>query len=213
MTTSQNAFRRNLLKTLIPLSSILIIILGALVLLRQSGSEQHEIGDGHDHSAGVVQVGETFPVIQMSRLDGSQVSLKDFKGKILILNLWATWCEACMVEMPSLQALAAAYKDQGVEVWALSLDEEYKTEVAPVVKKLNLQLPIFVDAEQKISEILNVEVIPITYIISGDSFKLLNIEEGERDWMSADLRKSIEAHLKGPDSQQNTPSEGPANHG
>jgi peroxiredoxin len=209
MTTPQNAFRRNLLKTLIPLASILVIILGALLLLRQSGSEQHELGDGHDHGTGIVQVGEPFPAIRMNRLDGSQVSLKEFKGRLLVLNLWATWCEACMVEMPSLQSLAAAYKDQGLEVWALSLDEEYKTEVAPVVKKLNLQLPIFVDEEQKISEILSVEVIPVTYIISGSDLKLLSIEEGERDWMSADIRKSIETHLKGPETSAAAPSDHP----
>jgi peroxiredoxin len=196
MTTPQSNFRKNLVKTLVPLAAILGVAIGILVLSRAPSDESHFSGDGHDHGISEIEIGQTFPDIKLTTLEGTQQALSAFTGKVLVLNLWATWCEACMVEMPSLQKLNESLHPQGLEVWALSLDEEYKTEVPPVVKKLGLELPVFIDPGQELANTLNVEMIPITYIIEGKTLKLLAVEEGERDWASDSMTQKLQSYLQ-----------------
>lgn len=72
--------------------------------------------------------------------DGKSLKLADYKGKILILNLWATWCGPCRMEMPELVKISREYKDKGVEVVGLSVEEQEETDLA--VKRFGEQMKI-----------------------------------------------------------------------
>jgi cytochrome c biogenesis protein CcmG/thiol:disulfide interchange protein DsbE len=71
-----------------------------------------------------LQLGKAAPEVQARLLDGSKtVQLSSSRGKVVIINFWATWCVPCKEEMPALQSYYERHKDQGLEVWAISMDE------------------------------------------------------------------------------------------
>jgi peroxiredoxin len=194
MTTPSRKQKISLLQVLIPVAAIIVLAISSTLLLRERLNDEHYEGDGHTHEGQEISVGNPFPDLKFTRLDGSTTRLSEFKGKLLVLNLWATWCEACMVEMPSLQKLHEQLSKDGIEVWALSLDESYQSEVPPVVKKLGLTFEIFSDPNQQIGETLQTEMIPVTYIIEGSTRKLLAVEEGEKDWIDPGMVKKLRAY-------------------
>lgn len=79
--------------------------------------------------------GEPAPDLTLKDLNGTDVSLSDLKGKVVLLNFWATWCEACRVEVPWLIDLQHKYADQGLVILGVALDDEGKKVVAPFVAK------------------------------------------------------------------------------
>lgn len=85
--------------------------------------------------------------LNLSALDGSKVRLRDLRGQIVVLNFWATWCGPCKEELPLLAATANEYKDKGVTVVAVSLDEKKdRPRVAAFVKERQLSFPVWTGA-------------------------------------------------------------------
>jgi peroxiredoxin len=85
-------------------------------------------------------------------------SLKDMRGKVVLLNFWATWCPPCRKEMPDLEALYLRFKDQGLIVLAVS--DEDATKVVPFVVERNITYPVLLDPGRKVNEQLQIEGIP-----------------------------------------------------
>ncbi|HTQ60978.1 MAG TPA: redoxin domain-containing protein [Candidatus Solibacter sp.] len=79
--------------------------------------------------------GEAAPEFTLKDLDGKNVSLSDYKGKVVLVNFWATWCEPCQVEIPWLIELQQKYEPKGFVVLGISMDDEGKSVVAPWVGK------------------------------------------------------------------------------
>jgi thiol-disulfide isomerase/thioredoxin len=88
--------------------------------------------------------------------------VESLKGKVVLLNFWATWCGPCLQEMPFLQGLYNKYKDKGVEILSVSIDE-YDFRVPPVVTKLKLDFPVFVEPE--FGERFNAQTVPLNIFI------------------------------------------------
>ncbi len=169
--------------------------LSALVwvgLSQLSGHSHLSDGEGQDtHSGDALElgVGSPLPNIELQGLDKRLNRLSQVAGKVTLINFWATWCESCLIEMPSIEKLYAEYKDQGLQVIAVSLDEPTTSEeIVPLVKKLNLSFPIFEDPQQRLSELLSISAIPITLVVDRD-LKILMVENGERDWFSPEIQE------------------------
>jgi hypothetical protein len=96
----------------------------------------------------MLKEGSAAPDFTLPVLGGGEASLSALKGKVVVVNFWATWCPPCLVEMPVLNEIYAAYRDQGVEVLGLSLDEEGLPVTKPFVEKLGVTYPI-VEADRK----------------------------------------------------------------
>jgi len=130
-------------------------------------------------------LGDQVPDFTLRNDDGTPVSLKDFRGKIVVLNFWASWCAPCVDEIPSLKSLADRYRDKDVVVIAVSRDadpEAYKEFIAKYqVNFLTLRNP-----SNSVGEMYGTFQIPETYIISREG-KLLNKIIGEANWTSADM--------------------------
>ena len=108
------------------------------------------------------------PGFNLPVLGGGEVSLAALKGKVVVVNFWATWCPPCINEMPVLNDLYVAYRDQGVEVLGLSLDEEGLPITKPFVEKLEVTYPI-VEADRKTYQAYgNVLTIPHTFVIDRE---------------------------------------------
>ncbi len=127
------------------------------------------------------------PEFSLSDLTGKTVHLKDFRGKLILLNFFATWCHPCREEMPGMERLFRSHRAKGFVVVAVNLQESAKM-VRPFVEKLKLSFPIVLDVEGTISREYGVRALPVTFLIGRDG-KILWRAIGGRDWESAEARK------------------------
>lgn len=117
------------------------------------------------------------PDIKLKTLDNKEVSLKDFSGKVVLLNFWATWCVPCVAEMPALERLYQGLKDKNFEIVAVSTDpEESSADVAKFVKEKGLSFTILKDPEMSIPPQFTVSGFPETFFL-GKNGELLQFED------------------------------------
>ncbi|HWP83740.1 MAG TPA: TlpA disulfide reductase family protein [Terriglobia bacterium] len=132
-----------------------------------------------------VGLGELVPDFTLPKDDGQPVSLADFRGQIVVLNFWASWCAPCVDELPSLKRFAQQYAGKGVTVLGVSLDEDpeaYKEFLARFqINFLNVR-----NASRNVSDLYGTFKLPETYIISKDGH-LLNKIIGPTDWTSQQM--------------------------
>ena len=119
-------------------------------------------------------------------LDGKMVSLSDYKGKVVLLNIWATWCPPCVEEMPSMERLYQKFKGQNFEILAVSIDEPGLKVVAPFMKKSNLTFPALIDSEGAIKAVYGITGIPESFIIDKQG-NLIKKIMGPVDWATRDI--------------------------
>ena len=131
---------------------------------------------------------------ELTDLSGAKVKLSALKGKVVVLNFWATWCNPCMSEMPSLQRLFAAYKDQGLTVLAVDLQED-KATVQAKAKELGLEFPILLDAAGSVGGTYNARAIPTTYLVDRKGMIFSRII-GAREWDTKEMMEIFRRILK-----------------
>jgi len=132
------------------------------------------------------------PELNFTDIDEQPANLAAYKGKPLIVNLWATWCAPCVKEMPSLARLAAALKDQGVAVVAISEDRGGKYVVDPFLKEHAISgLPIYLDKTMSTGKAFKATtVLPMTILINAEGNEIGRVF-GDREWDSAESRAEI----------------------
>ena len=102
----------------------------------------------------------------LTDLKGATWHLADLKGKVVLVNFWATWCPPCRKEMPDLQALYDKYKDQGFVV--LSISDEEAAKVAPFIAERKISYPVLLDPGRKVNEAFVVEGIPKSFVYNRE---------------------------------------------
>jgi peroxiredoxin len=147
--------------------------------------------------AGVVELkeGQPGPGFTLSTLDGGRVSAADHRDKLVIVNFWATWCQPCTLEMPSLEALWQRYRDRGLVVLAISVDRGApRTLLEPYVRNLKLTFPILLDPDARTSERWRVTALPWSFLVrpGGD---VVGMATGAREWNSDEMRALVERLL------------------
>jgi thiol-disulfide isomerase/thioredoxin len=127
---------------------------------------------------------------------GQPVHVADFKGKVLVLNLWATWCAPCVAEMPTLAKLATAYSGRPVAVVAVSVDTQKDVEKARAFIGQNTPLGFYSDPQMKLPFAFKPPVsgMPTTVIYSAEGVELGRLSGGA-DWSGADARAVIDHAL------------------
>jgi peroxiredoxin len=98
----------------------------------------------------------------LTELSGKTWTLKEQRGKVVVLNFWATWCPPCRKEMPDLEALYQQFKDQGLVILAISDEDAGK--VQPFVAQQKVTYPILLDPGRKVNELFQIEGIPKTFV-------------------------------------------------
>lgn len=108
----------------------------------------------------------------LSSLDGVEMSLLDFKGRVIIMDFWATWCGPCEVEIPSFVELQEEYGEKGLQILGVSLDRGGKEDLINFCDNLNINYPILI-GNNALANKFGVQAIPTTYIIDreGNLFK------------------------------------------
>ncbi|MEK6618187.1 MAG: TlpA disulfide reductase family protein, partial [Nitrospirota bacterium] len=111
-------------------------------------------------------VGKTAPDFKLPDLGDKDVRLLDFRGKVVFLNFWATWCKPCREEMPSMEVLYKNFERDGLVVLAISIDRvTTKKDIPPFVKSLNLTFPILIDSWGQTDKRYKLMGVTETYII------------------------------------------------
>jgi len=109
-------------------------------------------------------IGSPSPHFQLKTLKGSSTAIADYRGKVILLNFWATWCKPCMKEMPEIQAAYEEYKDQDFVVLAVNFGEKPK-KAALLVKQMGLTFPILLDRKVELASRHQVVSLPVSFFI------------------------------------------------
>jgi peroxiredoxin len=135
------------------------------------------------------------PNFILETVTGEKISLKDFKGKAVLLNFWATWCQPCKKELPSMQRIYEELRSEGVEVVAISIDRNKKEQVEKYMKNYNLTFPVLLDPNQKVRKDYFILGLPTSYLIGGDG-KLKGFISGAREWDSNASKEMFSTLIK-----------------
>jgi thiol-disulfide isomerase/thioredoxin len=136
------------------------------------------------------------PIIALTDVSGNTVDLSDFKGKLVLVNLWATWCEPCLREMPSLERLRSQLGER-IAVLGVSEDRGGGKAVEPFIAKLGLtSIKIYIDPKSAVGRAFEVRGLPTSLLIDRDG-KLVGRVEGAAEWDSPKIMAILEPFLPG----------------
>jgi cytochrome c biogenesis protein CcmG, thiol:disulfide interchange protein DsbE len=139
-----------------------------------------------------VAAGKIAADFKLTDLAGRSISLSSLRGKVVFLNIWATWCAPCREEMPSIESLYEALrKDKDFVVLAVSQDTSGRKAVASYVKENDLRFTVLLDPQNEVSEAYGISGIPETFIINRDG-RIVAHHLGPYNWSSPDIREALE---------------------
>ena len=159
---------------------MIIIGIGIIVLLQTKDSSFNLSGKPR------LGKGAVAPNFSLSGLDGKMINIADYKGKVVFLNIWATWCPPCVQEMPSMEKLYQELKDEEFEILAVSIDASGDEAVIPFMKEYGLSFPALLDTNSSIKSLYQTTGVPETFIIDKDGIIADKII-GPRDWATPDV--------------------------
>jgi len=122
------------------------------------------------------------PAVELAGLDGPAWQLASARGRPVLLNFWATWCEPCRAEMPALQQLARAHQDQGLQLLAVNY-KEGEPAVRRFLQATGLELPVLLDRDGAAAKAFDVRIFPSTIGIDRQG-RARFVVTGEFDWSS-----------------------------
>jgi thiol-disulfide isomerase/thioredoxin len=135
------------------------------------------------------------PQFSFATADGGTKSLKDWQGKVVLLNLWATWCVPCREEMPALDKLQAALGGKDFDVVAINIDKGGPEKAQSFLKEIGVtDLPLYTDPTGKLFSVLRAIGMPTTLLIDGKGNEIGRLA-GPADWASPEAKKLIEAAI------------------
>jgi thiol-disulfide isomerase/thioredoxin len=141
-------------------------------------------------------IGGAAPLFKVQTLEGSYFSLSEFRGKVVLIEFWATWCPPCKASIPEIEALKKRFNDNDLVVLGINLDEgaDIKERVAAFKDAYKITYPIGLDSDGKISSKYRVSSIPMIYLLDRN-LKIAQIYTGYTPGMGEKISKEIEALL------------------
>jgi peroxiredoxin len=139
-------------------------------------------------------LGSRAPEFALRDMKGNYVSITGLRGKVVVVNFWATWCPPCRIEMPSLNRLHNDYRSKGLVVVAVTTESSERG-IRNYLSETHLNLPIVLDNDGRVSKIYGVFSLPTSYVIDRSGTVVLYYM-GEQNWDSIELRSKIEALLE-----------------
>ena len=140
-------------------------------------------------------VGYLAPRFTLRNLKGNYESLESYRGQVVVLNFWATWCAPCRVEMPSFEKLYRRYRSEGVSVLAVTLDKNAKPKIKSFVDEHNLSFPVLLDSKSEVERLYPSMTVPFTYVIDRKGRVVARVD-GAKNWESEETFEAIEYLLK-----------------
>lgn len=153
--------------------------------------------DLYDMGFGIFTEEVEAPEFTVSTLNGEEASLADYEGKLILLNLWATWCPPCRAEMPSMQALYDELESDGFTILALAAPNpprETEEKIRQHIADNNFTFPVLVDSEYTAYRIYNTGSIPTSYLINTKGNLVARLT-GAIEWDTPEMQAVLEKML------------------
>ena len=187
----KNKPRKNT-RLLLTILSVCIACVLLIVLLRKDR-------DSTLRATKPIQPGLEVPNFAFPDINGKQISLSDHRGKVVLVNVWATWCPPCRQEMPSMQRLYEKFKGENLEILAVSIDSEGGEAVAPFMRKMHLTFPALLDPEETIIPLYGITGVPESFIIDKDGILVEKIV-GPMNWATPEVFSLFKGLIQKPSS-------------
>lgn len=135
-------------------------------------------------------MGAAAPALELPDIEGGTVSLQELRGRVVMLNIWATWCPPCLREMPSMQRVYEQHRESGLEILAVAVDDFPGTReddgrvvglVSDFVDRLGVTFPIVLDPSGDTERLFDTEYLPTTILIDRQG-RIRAREVGGREW-------------------------------
>jgi len=140
-------------------------------------------------------VGYLAPRFTLRNLKGNFDSLENYRGQVVVLNFWATWCAPCRVEMPSFEKLYRRYRSEGVTVLAVTMDKSATLQIKSFIDEYGLSFPILLDSKGEVERLYPSMTVPFTYVIDRNGRVVARVD-GAKNWESKETFEAIEYLLK-----------------
>ena len=167
----------------------LFVLLLLFCMLGAACSKKKEESGGTSGDVGV-EVGLLAPELKVRNLKRGFSALSDYRGKVVLINFWATWCGPCKAEMPSMEMLYQNYKRGDFEILAVSIDTEGEPRVRAFVEDFGFTFPILLDFAFMINDQYQVRVVPTSFLIDRHG-KIAYRALGARDWNDSESRAVV----------------------
>jgi len=142
-----------------------------------------------------VKLGEPAPDFQLPDLQGHLVTLSDLRGKVVLLNFWATWCGPCRVEMPAMEQLYRTLSRKDFEILAVSIDTQGVAVTRPFQQEYHLTFPILHDADYRVGLMYGARSLPMTFLVDRQGVVRHQIF-GARDWGASEAQQLVQMLMK-----------------
>ena len=176
-------------KFILPAIILLLMFVGVGLPLFYNGffaiaGSQHQELDRLFSNIGILKIPQiSRPVeIQLKDVFGNTVSLSDFRGNVVFLNFWATWCPPCVIEMPSMQKLHRRFKDKNFVMVAIN-SQETDTQVKSFLNKYKLSFTALLDSSGEVGTWFDVNAFPTTFVLDKEG-RIIGRALGPREWDS-----------------------------
>ena len=177
----------------------LIIFISAILFLLEHFTETpisiEDIQTKEIFNAKKSSVGYFAPSFKLRNIKGNYESLESYRGEVVVLNFWATWCAPCRIEMPSFEKLYRRYRSEGVTVLAITLDKNSENKIKSFVDEYDLSFPVLLDEKGEAERLYPSMTIPFTYIIDRQG-RIVARVDGAKNWESSETFEAIEYLLK-----------------
>ena len=134
------------------------------------------------------------PDFTLRQFDGPNLRLGEQRGRVVMVNFWATWCGPCRVELPQLDKLHAKYRSSGFVLLGVNIDDDPNAAKA-LAAKLGLKFPVLFDSDKKVVATYDLNAMPATVLIDRDG-KVRHVHRGYRDGMEATYDQQVRALVK-----------------
>jgi len=174
---------------------VVVLVITGLLFISGKFVPSHQANAAQPSENGDRFTGAAAPDFELKVLDGKDKTLKlsDFKGKAVVVNFWATWCEPCKVEMPWLIDLQSKYGPQGLQIVGIAMDDTDEKTIVSFTHKMGVNYPI-VQGTEKVADLYGgIDGMPTLFFVDRAG-KIVDHELGLRgmDIIEANIKKSLE---------------------
>ena len=177
------------------LTTVMLVVIGLMYISLEVVRERALLGPpsprSTENSARTTMIAD----FDLTQFGGPKKKFSELAGRVTLLNFWATWCESCLVEMPSMLKLRAQFKDQGFVFLPINVDERPEAVLPKAIKQFGFDFPIFTDSGGQLADRFEVSAIPLTLIVDSHR-KILLRTDGENNWNSEEVQSMVRAWLK-----------------
>lgn len=183
----QERMERDMRTKVLAIVIALLFVVLFLVMFAQRGGQRPRI----------VKVGDPAPEFSLPALDGRTAGPADFRGKVVMVHFWATWCPPCVEEIPTLEKLNRSLSGKDFVLLAVSVDEGGAAAVADFLKRSNITIPVLLDPDHAVASNYGTFKFPETYLVDRKGI-VRNKIIGAVDWTSSEAFGLISVLLNEP---------------